>query len=1274
MNSRRNALRSAVYALLLIALMVAAYVPAAPVKADTLGVVVVTETVTVDSSIYFYVNLTYLRDTLGWVGTGVDIYVSNNFYATITPNDYVAVPGVYIVGVDYIAGTIKITSDMVNQLLNGTSGYLYLKVTDGANVVASNRFYVVTNVSDVISTTTDLSYVPNNEVPTTNELNFEMDLSSLGLGVNLTDYNISVVMTSTDGVQTMTLYYNDTTGGTSDVVSLSSDSVTADTVSFTGTLLNFPLETTTDVVTVHGKPVNFTKFYFQLNAEGDPVNLTGTVKLINNGVEDDIVTNHSLPNVVLAISSLGQTINIYPSVELTAIDPTVVGDDTQLNPGDEITVTIHNYLDNTDTLTVCLFDDETGAKIAEVETSLTVGSDGSQTISITLPEAPYGGRDFFVMVKQGADFRGLPAVDSAGDTAILTILPYLDVAVVKNDGTFKTFNSETNIVPGDYLLVKGHGFMNESISLYIANSTVGTWELTVKLDSDGDTNITVNESGMFFAIAQIPSDVDASATNYSIYAVGTSSTNVGFSFLLYNFNFSGEYYKVFVNPVPKWVGTEWIEDSAFIDQTPIVNPAYPAETPWLDQLLPSGFSNFTVEVMGVNFTDGSISLVNGSSTFTAADVTFTNGYYFGTVDVPVAPYGPYYVSAENGTVYFNGSLHTVYVDYTARMIDPVAYSYYNMTVYNTTIWIGEPVNVTIVGYGWPGSADVNWTIYKDDPTVNVTATFTTNVDGTFEVLTNISGFLSDNGEGTYHLVVEYNSSIREVFTIYYNITPPVTIEVHTGTLKMTHPGDTVDVYVIVYLGDELANGDDLYNTTVLVTVYYHDGSVLHKLVDHEEATYTGEPGIWHYRFNVAPEVKGDELLIKVEVSVQPRAFMIPQTAMAFDSLTVAGGLQEYLDWLLSNITTARADVLDAIADAMSSLNLTLTEINGQLAVISDTLTGEVVPALYLIQDLVDNANAQLLIVLENQDSLSDQITGVEENLTEQIGNVYLELVAVADNVALLNMKVDAGLDLLTLINATVGEIYQNTVQLSTDLGNFYMDLSDLITGMNATLVQLLVGENGSIMALINTRAGELQASIEDAKTLLMNGMNASKAEVLASLANLSSDMTAYATSILADLGIIKSNLTKLDQILTAVDDAKSEIISTVNSESESIKDKIESNTNTIRGDITTTQQAIDNAKTEVVNLINQVNETLQDSLSAGFDSLSSQISSSTSTLSSKLDNLQNTLTGELDNLNQSMSTANKEMKSRVTLTTLGSMIVVLIAVIGSAAYLSRGRS
>nr|MEB3845343.1 hypothetical protein [Desulfurococcales archaeon] len=63
---------------MLVAMLVLAYAPALPANAQTQYVEVLTQVVTENNVIYFEANLTALRNSLGWVGSEILIYVSNN--------------------------------------------------------------------------------------------------------------------------------------------------------------------------------------------------------------------------------------------------------------------------------------------------------------------------------------------------------------------------------------------------------------------------------------------------------------------------------------------------------------------------------------------------------------------------------------------------------------------------------------------------------------------------------------------------------------------------------------------------------------------------------------------------------------------------------------------------------------------------------------------------------------------------------------------------------------------------------------------------------------------------------------------------------------------------------------------------------------------------------------------------------------------------------------------------------------------------------------------
>ncbi|MCE4627648.1 MAG: hypothetical protein F7C34_00660 [Desulfurococcales archaeon] len=1265
-----------VFAALMVALMALAYAPSVPVAATDTGVTVITEVVSMNNTVYFYVNLTYLKNTFGWVGTTADIYVSNNGYGNIQPgvSDLLLVRGIYIADADYIAGYLYINNTVVNKLLGGESGYLYIKVTDGSNVAASNRFYVVTNVSEIFKANTyNLSKTSYTDtvIETNNTLNLTVDISTIAPTIDLTTQNFTILLyNNIESLELFNQTVTNTTTWKSDILdNINSSTITTTVAKINGTLKDFALGGVNAQITVQGIPVSYASFNFTFQAKKFKETFNNAINVTYNYTTgqhefSDVPGTVTIPEITINIGSLGKTMNIFPSVELTGYTE-VAGNTTEINPGDQITVKLYNFVSNTNPVHICLFVYGDG-KLVQIDTSATVDTTyGNATVTVTLPEAQYGGRQFFVVAKQGDNVRGLPATNATvtSGPSIIVVHPYLEISLVKNDGTFGNFYETTNTAPGDYVLIKGHGFMNENITATIFYGGADVATLKFIADISGGDSIHVYDNGTFFSLFQIPADVDPANSPFHFSAHGTTTTNRGFSTQPFNFVLDGSVYKVFVNPAPLLLtGYGFTPDAARVDQIP-ATPAYPAATPWKDQLPDYAETNFTVEVIGVSFTSGSISITTDNTTYwEAASVTFTNGYFKGTVDVPVAPYGDYYVVANDSTTYYGSHSKEVYIRETARAIDPVELILNGKVEYKLQIFLGEAMNVTVLGYGWPGSATVSYIIHKTGTLLSYSETFTTAANGTFNITANISKFLEDNGPGNYTLTIYYNDTVEEIINIYYSVTPNVKVEVYTGTLKLTYPGDTVDVYAIVYLGGQLLDNDTVkpHKIEVNLTVYYYDGGNLVKLLDNAKMQYTGEPGIWHYRFAVTPDVKGDELLIKVYAEVQPKFFMIPKSDMAFTSLTVASSLEDLFNEVITEVNNGKVEIENLINDVYNNLNLKLESINGKLVVVSDTLNETYADVSALI-NLANAINANLTIVVDTTNSISRQIENSTEEINNNIAMVYLALEAYGEEILI---KLNTTLEQLGLLITAVDN---NTAIILSKLGTMEANITQLINNLNATLTGLIENKTGALIAQIKTSEGNITATINAVYEMLAYNLSVAKEEVLESIANLSANVTSFGMRLCNRLSMFQNEtMTKLDAISMLINESKSQIISAVGTQAASVKGLINTKAEDIEGYIDSLNKTFTAKLGELYNETKSLNTTL-----------TNLVSTNTKQILNAIDNLNNTLSQKLDkatkDLSQKIEESNNAVKGRVTtMTSVG--IVVLLAAIVAMSVISRGRT
>lgn len=1291
---------------MLVAMLVLAYAPALPANAQSQYVEVLTQVVTENNVIYFEANLTALRNSLGWVGSEILIYVSNNGLSTITNNesvDYKVVGPIYVATESYVAGTIVINSTIVNKLLGGNSGYLYIKITDGSNIVASNRFYVVTNVSDVIKVTPDshnLSFVNNTLVDSYNTFTYKLDTTSLGLTVNLSASNVTVkFIAGTSTLEAFNYTYNSSLtvqqnldNATSQIFNLTYKFINETVVAFNGTLEEFPLPVLNAVATVLGKPVNFTEFKFTMEASSGTISLSN-VHVITNSQDVGHSDTYSLENVTVNIGSINATINIFPSIEITGTNTTLAGTPTDLNPGDNLTITVHQFPNSGSPLTVCLFNANTGAKVASIATTVTVSNYGNATFNVTLPEKPYGGQPLFVMVKEGTNIRGLPT-----DTNI-TVKPYIDVAFVKNDGTFAQFNTVNVTAPGDYVLIKGYGFLpndNVTVSTYYNGQYVDN--LLVLLDIDGDQNLTVQQNGTFFALFRIPTNADTSISNFTIVAHGDTTGDSGTSLITFNYTFGSATAKVFVNPQAEWVNTTvWNESSAKVVQTP-VSEGYPYEVPWQT----GGTREFTVELIGMNFTQGVIALNQTAAGpfFNATSVTISEGYFNGTVEIPVAPYGNFYVTAMNASntnANFTTYQAMITIKNTARAIDPVALQLNGTINYTLIVYLGSPENFTVLGYGWPAGDTINATITKEGSAATETIIVTTvATNGTFNATVAIADFLNQTGNGTYTVTLydANNSAVPKVnITVYYSITPTVTIKIYTGTLKLTYPGDTVDVFTLVYLGGSPADGDQLYSSKVLVTVYYYNGTQLVTLVDNGEAHYTGVPGIWHYRFHVPVTVKGDDLLIKVTATVRPKFYMLPQTDTDYASLTVAGSLEDLLakiedmgNSLTANMTEVQA-TLQHILSALAGINMTLVDINGQLVAVEQAVNNaasqissqigsstaqiendmanmgaQIMISLAQLQALLAMANANITLVVANTQAIQSELANATASVNEQLGNILLEIEAYGDQI---NMTLGTVLDKL---DAIITSVNNGMVTISTLIGNVTTNVTTLINGLNATITGLITAKSGEIMVLINTTAGNMMATIDAAKKLILENISMNAEDIMEMLENMNATMAAKAMEVMNELGMLNTTIAdKAEMISNDINAAANKVNLALGTVENKILGEINNRSMKVMTSLENTMNLINNSTSQVVSLVKTVNQNVA-TVKTGVDQANTGIKN----INSKLDALQTALTSKIDNLQSTIQNSNNQVKSRVTALGGISTIILLAAIFGVAAMSRKG--
>ncbi|MEB3860264.1 MAG: hypothetical protein LRS43_03545, partial [Desulfurococcales archaeon] len=370
-------LKEKIGAVLIVALMVLPLAPVGMLAQGQIteifaGIEVYTLVASGGAEITFAVNMSFLRSTFGWVATQVQIYLDDTGLAQLGPN---AIPLTGLIDVafrDYVVGTVRLppASVILSTLTNIQDNKLYLKVFGGGNqVAASNPFIFMPSTAGVISFNDDrYAYFTHPLFGANSTLVFTVNvtlvnalLSNAGLPpIDLTQYNLTAELISDDNDQTLLLYQRNVTpppvSSTSEVLQTP---FATETFNAPGTVFNlsspigdFPLiepENQLPAAETRGLAVvNFERFQTQFlvqNTTFEFINVSAVVVDEGTPVVSSPLINVTDPVYIAALTSDG-FIDIFPSADIIATDPTISGPTTSLNVFDNITVEMHNFQPN----------------------------------------------------------------------------------------------------------------------------------------------------------------------------------------------------------------------------------------------------------------------------------------------------------------------------------------------------------------------------------------------------------------------------------------------------------------------------------------------------------------------------------------------------------------------------------------------------------------------------------------------------------------------------------------------------------------------------------------------------------------------------------------------------------------------------------------------------------------------------------------------------------------------------------------------------------------
>jgi len=1029
------------------------------------------------------VNATYLRTVEGWRGTTIDVYLSDNGYGVINvEKDIMIAEKVYIGAGGLINITIVLPPDI-------KTGWWYVKVTDIPKEYAMDGIIywdVAVSMNRTLIASPDVMFYydigqyeggVNNmnwqnygnftalSYATVDNLHRLNTTSTFKIRVNVTDY--SADLWTDFGIVTDFEFYFLVPHELFGTLTASGwDNLKANDEFIAGGNYLSGLSTTHDayVVNVTGSLasnalLNVTKYIdfpgLGKVPVGEYIPLLVGYESVGGANKVRFSFTPKYRTWILPSTSASWTANVQ-------------GRNDRVNPGDSVTVTGYNLpgfeYDTEDKAfksiatslnytEIWVYDPdakELGAKVTTISfTPISIDTGSKTTPSLTIPDAPYGGRHFVVMLKIYVDgtLKGYTLPAQADERQIW---PYLELYLANSTGYFvkpseqKLGNPEgatdaANIIPPyGYILVKGRGFLPETLSFKIFNTT---GEYVADLEFVTGKTVPDPTYGNFTAIFRVPTKVKPEFTVF-INATGTTATNFGESFEVDDSRPDYEsitvkqgvsYTMVLINPKPNV--EEWKIEQEYVTE---LFP-YPATwEPEEKRQMVFEFLGFPAENI-VNVT-----LLAAETYVLYTGTVDTYGYLkTGAVPVPVIPY-----SDTGYGVWVNETLYHI----TNIMIKPTVAArigagetfakklYVPMTAPGT-------VTIEIKGYGWYGAKEVtvNWDGYRNItviPAENVTSlgNFTVKIEVPIEA-----------GTHTLKLIQVGSVITAEITLVMY--TPPLRgyiVEVEVGSLHF--PGEVVTATILSkFMGDLTEPG----KTTLKALVIYYDGEGNVKesvdLTPFITSVDTALGTIWKVTFTIPADVAGTDAVIIVKGEYEVISGLPPLTDVREKAFTVASKLEGYLK-----------DIKD-IKEAIAVIETDVGEIKADLT----TLTPIIMDISGNVMKLVNNVT-EIYAKVEDIAKLLSEV----ELVVKSINDTSLTLVAYADKILGTSIEIHTTVyDVWELL----GLVAEKTDAIAVKLG----DISELIVKTGEGVVVEIKGTLENMRPLLEQAFGDLSTKVDD---------------------------------------------------------------------------------------------------------------------------------------------------------------------------------------------------
>jgi len=920
-------------------------------------------------------------------------------------------------------------------------------------------------------------------------------------------------------------------------------------------------------------------------------------------------------------------VEVWASIEIDETYPNVAYDPSDLNPGDVVKFRLHNVpvpYNDTSLLYAILFDtDYTDIYVAGSDADYLSGDstpdDGILVYNVTLPEGEWGGRVAYVtFIYRSIGYEIRISETPECDPLSLTVYPYADLFVLRNltedivsmDGViYRKFvhYSETDFTtaPGDYILVKGYGFITkDGVDVYL-NETIKLVKL-VEINRSVDPGLAPGEVILVLKIndsstgSVIPPTPDNEVT---VTGILYSSTNTYTLDTPLEIGYREDLLKFLVNPGLVY---DAIEQTVYVKQTRLsffdvyYDLVEALGEPGNDTFVEDVWEEpFVLEVIGMESTDFTVVFVNTyphGYTYDWVTIALDHGYAiknFVGEEIPFIAYGLYTIVIENDTDTFvpeaiNGSdvfmVHTnldidVSSDDTEGLrCDDVTFSIVGglpddtltfkglATIYIETdmfpgpsAWRTEPISIDIStnDYGI-GSVTVSGMIFYD--TTELTSDVHNYMDGH-----------SFSGSGSISFTIIYdavfNYYTNDSLTIWYshwgtNTEREFILEL-AGTVNYYEVVDEIDwsasvkiprTRIVVTVPETIMPGD---NITIQIVVHKSD-------VPHDQ---------------IIPEEMWD-LLYPYWISVR---------LVDLSASTGGSWIALYGGWLRFDSGTTEIALPNG---KVAKLVRVLEDVDGDG--IDEVVFLVVIPAPITTYDMTLRVDVNITLAYENTgtptflDLVDDECTfeanytgarmwateytyvlyGGDDQLTTVLGLLEAKLDYINGTTVYIKGKVDdiwtyITIDLMDFLeamnNSIITRIDDSTATILTKIGEINASLSDLIMRLASEIEIKIDDSTATIIAKLEDVNETLYLKIDDCCANLESLLNAIYYDLSTKLDSINTTITYYGDTLEMKIDTMNDSLTML------IIDTRDEIINAITN---LIYTKLESMESNIIGNVT----------------------------------------------------------------------------------------------------------